>query len=252
MSSSEYQPQSLFDEPVSQPAGEFQSDAKQPVIPFMRLTREIGISPVEDVEAKELTPGRQQKIYDWVSKVKKPFDLIQRAEGLETPEMVYYGGQQRAVKNIEPGIVKAETAGRAGRASVRRQYDRTSEHLDIASYRFAGSQRVLAKLAKKKPLDEAERSVVQEVLQELANGIAANLDNEFPGGDEWARIAGNSVLSVASQIENGELEPATQTTLIAAAANYVKKQTNLWQRKQRQIRDFAAANNFSVGKPKEK
>ncbi len=47
---------------VVEPPREYQSSAKQPTIPFTPLTREIGISPVDDTETREMTRSYQQQI----------------------------------------------------------------------------------------------------------------------------------------------------------------------------------------------
>lgn len=237
------------DEVIEAP-GEYTSKAKRPTVPFVPLSREIGLSPVEDTEVLEMNLDRQQVVSTWVGKVKKTHDLIQRAESSEKPSSVYYGGQERAVKNVEPGKEKALLRGKSGRAAVRRQFVRTREHYVTARDRIEKGTEAAVHLKHGQPLNEADNIVLLEVLQELANGLAANLDNKFPGGDVQARIFGNSVLAVAQAIETGRIDPATQKRLVYAAIGYIRKQQVLWYNKLSEIKDFASKQGFKVGQPK--
>jgi hypothetical protein len=230
---------------------EYSSAAKDPVIPFAPLTREIGVSPVEDVETREMTLDYQQQISNWVGLVKSPFDLIQRAEGLETPQFVYYAGQKRAAKNTENLHDRAVLLSSSGRAGVRRQYDTTFEHHKIAKDRVEKATAGLTRLKNGEEFTEDDRAVTLEILQELANGVAANLDNKFNGGDIEARIAGNSILDVAKRIEERTVDPLTQRRLLYAAVGYVRKQEKFWNNKLKLIFNFAAEKNFTVGQQRQ-
>jgi hypothetical protein len=226
---------------------EYSSAAKGPVIPFAPLTREIGVSPVEDVETREMTLDYQQQISNWVGLVKSPFDLIQRAQGQETPEKIYYGGQNKAAKNQEDPRSRAITRSSSGRKAIRREYDTTLMHSRIANERAQKATIGLTHLRDGQGFTTEERHTVIEILQELANGLAANLDDKFPGGDMEARIAGNSILGVAEGIERGTINPDTQKRLLYAAIGYIKKQEKKWDNKLKRIYDFAAEKGFSVG-----
>lgn len=240
----------LFDSP--QPTEvPYSSSAKQAVIPFAPLTREIGVSPVEDTEVLEMTLDRQQQVSNWVGLVKSPFDLIQRAEGFEGPNLVFYGGQNRAVKNIEDAIKKATVRSSAGRASIRREYDTTMEHFKIAKYRVENATQAMQRLRDSEGFRREDVVVATEILQELANGLAANLDEKFTGGDEAARVMGNSILAVAAGIEEGTIDPMNQKRLLYAGVGYVRKQQILWDKKLTLIYNFAAEHGFSVGRSQE-
>jgi hypothetical protein len=232
--------------------GEYLASAKLPTVPFMRLTREIGVVPVEDTEVRPMTIDRQKKVASWVGKVTTPFDLIQRAEGFESPDFVYYAGQNRASKNLEAGTERAITRGKSGMAAVRRQYSTTQDHHIIAKTRAESATLGMRQLKDGLGFTPEARIAVTEILQELANGLAANLDDLFIGGDSEARIAGNSILGVSLGIDKGVIDPSTQTRLIYAAIGYIKKQERLWDRKLRSIHDFAAEKGFTVGQPKNK
>lgn len=229
----------------------FTSFAKEPVVPFAPLTREIGISPVDDTETREMTLDYQQQISNWVGLVKSPFDLIQRAEGLETPQFVYNAGQNRAAKNVKNPLNRAIVRSSSGRAGVRRQYDTTLEHCAIAKDRVEKATVGLTRLKNGDELTDDDRVVTIEILQELANGLAANLDNKFTGGDYEARIAGNSILEVAMGIESGTVDPSTKRRLLYAAVGYVRKQEKFWEKKLTLIYNFAAEKDFTVGQQRE-
>lgn len=229
---------------------EYMSAAKMPVVPFARLRREIGASPDVQTEVREMTLDRQQRISNWVGLISTPFDQIQRAEGFETPQMVFYGGKNHATKNMEPGIDKALVRSSSGRAAVRRQYDTTNLHYETALERSGKAITGMKSLSQGLELEDEERVAILEILQELANGLAANIDNSFVGGDTEARIAGNSILNVAVGIEKAEIDPLTQRRLINAAVGYVKKQERFWSRKLKIIYNFAAEQGFTVGQPK--
>lgn len=229
----------------------YESNAKQPIVPFEPLTREIGVLPVADTEVREITPKYQQVIAKWVSQVKTPFDLIQRAEGLERPSAVYYGGQNRAVKNMEPGLDKAVIFSKSGRAAVRRQYDTTRHHYVIAGERAEHVGEAFRGLKRGEVCTPKDLTFISEVLQELANGLAANLDNNFPGGDFEARIAGNSILAIGRAIHDGQVDPQAHRQLVYAGVAYVRKQEALWRKKLQEIYDFAAEKGFTVGESRD-
>jgi hypothetical protein len=229
----------------------YSSAAKDPVIPFAPLTREIGVSPVEDVETREMTLTYQQQISNWVGLVKSPFDLIQRAQGQETPEKIYHGGQNKAAKNQEDPRSRAITRSSSGRKAIRREYDTTLMHSRIANERAQKATLGLTHLRDGQGFTAEDMHVAIEILQELANGLAANLDDKFPGGDMEARIAGNSILGVAEGIETGTINPDTQKRLLYAAIGYIKKQEKKWDNKLKRIYDFAAEKGFSVGQNSE-
>ena len=144
---------------------EYMSDAKREVVPFAPLNREIGVGPVEDTEVREMTVILQKKIASWVGRVRTPFDLIQRAEGLETPEFVYYAGQNRAVKNLEPGRDKEVKRSSVGRATIRRQYDTTQVHYTIAKTRADSVTRGMRQLNAGQGFTAEAKIAVSEVLQ---------------------------------------------------------------------------------------
>ena len=230
---------------------DYTSSAKAPAIPFERLTREIGVSPLDTVDTVEVTPEFQQKVSNWVGHVKKPFDLIQRAEGYETPYGVYQGAQNRATKNQETPLERAIVRSKAGRAAIRRQYDTTLLHYTTAHERVISAGFVLTKLKSGQDLQVDDRVVLSEILQELANGLAANLDNKFPGTDKEARIAGNSILRLAQGIQAESAIVLPYKNLLHAAVGYVKKQEKLWDAKLTSIYNFAAEKKFAVGEQSE-
>jgi hypothetical protein len=225
----------------------YTSNAKEPVTPFAPLTREIGISPVDETEIREMTLEYQQIISNWVGLVRSPFDLIQRAQGQETPEKIYYGGQNKAAKNQEDPLSRAITRSSSGRKAIRREYDTTLMHSRIANERAQKATVGLTHLRDGQGFTDEDRSAAIEILQELANGLAANLDDKFPGGDMEARIAGNSILGVAQGIEIGTIDPDKQKRLLYAAIGYIKKQEIKWDNKLKRIYDFAAEKGFTVG-----
>jgi len=230
---------------------DYSSFAKEPVIPFAPLTREIGVSPVEDTETKEMTLEYQQQISNWVGLVKSPFDLIQRAEGLETPQFVYYAGQKRAAKNADNPHDRAVLLSSSGRAGVRRQYNTTFEHHKIAKDRVEKATAGLTRLKNDDEFTDDDRVVTIEILQELANGLAANLDSKFTGGDSEARVDGNSILEVAQGIEDRTVDPSTKRRLLYAAVGYVRKQERFWEKKLTLIYNFAAEKDFTVGQQRQ-
>jgi hypothetical protein len=220
--------------------------SKRPVVPFEPLVRELGISPIEGVERHEMTDEYQREITRWVGLVKSPFDLIQRAEGLETPQMVFYGSKNRATKNIEDPTDRAVVRSSAGRASIRRQFEITKQHHLIAKDRLSKASAGYEDLKYGEELSEELKNVTIEILQEMANGLAANLDNLFRGGDYKARIAGNSILAVAEGIEQGRVHPDSVRRLIYSAIGYVRKQEQFWDKKLTQIYDFASERDIDV------
>jgi hypothetical protein len=230
---------------------DYTSSAKAPVVPFEPLTREIGVSPLDSIETVEVTPEFQQKVSNWVGKVKKPYDLIQRAEGFETPGMVYQGAQNRAAKNQETPLERAIVRSKAGRAAIRRQYDTTLLHYTTAHDRVVDAGAALTKLKNGQELAADDRVVFGEILQELANGLAANLDNKYPGTDKEARIAGNSILRIAQGIQAESAIVLPYKNLLHAAVGYVKKQEKLWDAKLTSIYNFAADKEFAVGEQSE-
>lgn len=231
------------------PEEQFEAYSKSPVVPFAPLHREIGVSFVDEIETREMTQERQQKIYKWVGEIYQPYDMIQRAEGWTSPDKVYYAGQNRAVKNSELGRKeKAVLRGQSGRAALRRHYRTTFDHFDIAQERFLAGADILRHIGKGRALDEEDAKMLNELLQELGNGVAANLDNRFAGGDEWARIAGNSILYAIDEIaKTGEL-PVDHTTLISASANYAGKQRDGWQKALKMTESFAQERSIPLSR----
>jgi hypothetical protein len=218
--------------------------SKQPTTPFEPLRRELGHA-YDSGEFKDLTQDRQQIIFDWVSEVKQPFDMIQRAEGQATPEHVYFGAGRRALAhNKGAEIEQAVLRGKAGRAALRRHYRFSHEHYDIALERSKRGSLVLYAL--RKNLRATDAVIVDEILQELGNGISANLDDKFPGGDNYARVAGNSILRTKDGLLRGSLELEEYITLFSAGMNYIKKQATLWQRQITASEEFAESRNFKL------
>ncbi len=221
--------------------------SQQPTIPFEPLAREIGYSPETD-QSIDLTPELQQEVSNWIGRVKKPFDLIQRAEGRATPENVYYGSQQRSGKNLDPSERTPEKLGEIGRAAVHTNRRMTALHFKAAKERVETGAVVMLKVKEGEALNDEDVGVMIELLQELANGIAANMDDAFQGGDTRARTVANSILAFANELERGAVNPRDYRKILYASVGYTRKQLALWGKKLGAIRNFCETEGIDLHK----
>lgn len=230
----------------------FEAASKRDLKPFERLTREL--DPVNNAEGisneiLELDTNLQDQIFSWVEVVEQPFDLVQRTEGRETPAQVYFGAQNKATKNMDgPSVTRAVTRASAGRAALHRERDTTLLHSVTAVDRFKTMARVLrnARMGRGNTPDDLKHAV--DSFQELANGLAANLDNLYPGGDVYAHQVGATIDAFAHQLyEDETLLGTSKLVLISASANYVLKQKALWDKKLAAIDAFASEHQITLG-----
>ncbi len=229
----------------------FEAASKRDLKPFEKLTRELDPSNHAEsslVELLELDHNLQGQIFSWVVKVKKPFDLIQRAEGIEEPATVYYGAQKKASKNTEgPSITRALALGTSGRAAIRRQHETTSDHSVIAKERYVAMTNVLKLVRNSRELGPVEVKHACDSLQELANGLAANFDNRYPGGDESAHQVGLTINAFARLAhEDASQLDVSRLVLLSATTNYVLKQRVFWSMKLAAINAFAGQHDIKL------
>lgn len=228
-----------------------ENQSKRPTVPFAPLTREIGVTPVDDIPIIDLGRKEVSQVAIWVSRSKATYDLVQRAEGYEEPSRVYFGAQNRVSRKAIEGLggVIGVPRPEVGRAAVHRQYEQTASHYLVARDRTEKASEYMTCLMNNIEDSEEGFVAVTESLQELANGVAANIDNLFPGGDDKAAIYGNSILTAMVALEKGEKSAYELRNLIYAAIQYVRKQEALWRGKMQQIVSFGVQNGFYVGKP---
>ena len=229
--------------------------SKAPTVPFVPLTREIGVTPVDDIEIIDFGRKELSTIAVWVSRSRSIYDLVQRAEGFEEPSSVYYGAQHRVANTVaenseESGKnVPKQLRSEVGRAAVHRQYEQTTAHYLIAKERADKASEYMLSLKQGTEVSHEGFIAITESLQELANGLAANIDNLFPGGDEQAQVYGNSILVTMVALEKGEKTINGAWNLINTAIKYVRKQEKLWYTKMQRIVSFGVQYGFYVGKP---
>jgi hypothetical protein len=119
-------------------------------------------------------------------------------------------------------------------------------HYEIAKDRSERLVPALVRLKDGEHLNTDDLSLMQDVLQELANGLAANLDSNYKGGDLEARIAGESIKNLAKKIQDGTVDASEYKILLYACSGYIKKQEKLWFRKLSRIYNFAQREGFHV------